>query len=96
MIKLIDALRLCDKITFDGYEMLNFWPRGGCAPVVDVVIEDSDEGGEFTVAFDGSQIITPDETGCCEIEDMTGAALTLELMVYVPFGRHHIPEELLT
>lgn len=96
MIKLIDALRLCDKILFSGEEMVNFWPRAGSDPVVEVVIRDSDEGGEFTISLDGSQVITPDETGVCEIEDMTGGALTMELMVYVPFGHQHIPEELLT
>lgn len=95
MIKLIDALRLCDKITFNGYEMIQFWPEDGSS-IVEVHINDPDDGDTSTIAIDGSKVITPDETGVCQIEDLAGDLWAVELMVYVPFCRQHIPEELLT
>ena len=95
MIKLIDALRLCDKITLNGYEMINFWPDP-ISSLVKISIDDDDQGVDFTITVDGSKIITPDETGVCHIEDLAGDLWDVELMVYVPFGRQHIPEELLT
>ena len=95
MIKLIDALRLCDKVTFNGYEMINFWPDNS-SPLVKISIDDDDQGVDFTITVDGSKVIAPDETDVCQIEDLAGDLWDVELMVYVPLSREYIPEELLT